>query len=109
MQSFQTEIDAMRAAQRDLARYREILDRQRAKADELRTSVPKSTSSIHDPVADKLHDVFANRADPHGGVQGVLNDYLRELDKIQLTITATLDAYDAAERGAIARYGKEAR
>ncbi len=109
MQSFQTEIEAMRDAQRRLADYRTNLERYLGHAPVLKHSVPKSTASIHDPVADKLHEVFAHRADAHGGVHQVLDDYLRELDNIQFAIRISIDAYDQAERDAIARYGKEAR
>lgn len=109
MQSFQTEIDAMRATQQTLSRYRQDLQSHLETAAELRHSVPLSTSSIHDPVADKLHEVFAQRADEHGGVHRVLNDYLEELDAILFTIQVSIDAYDQAERDAAARYGKEAQ
>lgn len=109
MRNFQAEIGDLEKAQRELDRYRADLEHYRELATDLRRSVPKSTSAIHDPVADKLNEVFAHRADRDGGVRGVLDDYLRELDSVQRTIALTLDAYSRAEQQAVARYGKEDR
>jgi len=106
MQSFEVEIDAMRAAQAKLARLREDLEqhRQLAANASLHDSVPRSTLPVADRVANKMHDVYLGRAGAQAGVQRVLDDYLAELTTIQNTIKVTLEAYDAREREAIAQY-----
>ena len=104
MQSFEIEIDAMHKAQARLAEYRGAMERYRDLAAGLTNSVPKSTTGVRDPVADKLHQIYFDRAHPQGGVQGVLDHYLTELERIQGIIAASLAAYSAAERDAADRY-----
>ena len=109
MSSFQVEIEAMQEAYKALVKHRETLEGHRARAAELTDSVPKSTAPRKDRVADKLHEIYRDRADSHGGVQAVLDDYLQELDQIQNTIKTTLEAYAAGEREAVSRYQGEVR
>src|ERR1041384_892000 len=109
MDSFQVEVEAMREAYNALVQHRAALEQHRATAADLIDSVPKSTSPRKDRVADKLHEIYRDRADTNGGVQAVLDDYLEELDQIQNTIRTTLEAYAAGEREAISRYQGEVR
>lgn len=97
MDGFELDYDAMRRAQDQLGRLREILEQQRDTAMRLPDSVPMSTAPIHDPVADKLHEVYLGRADEEGGVQALLEEYIEELDDIQLIIDSTLAAYVDAD------------
>lgn len=107
MNSFEVEIDAMRAAYAKLVQHRAALEQHRATAATLTDSVPKSAAPRKDRVADKLHEIYRDRADTNGGVQAVLDDYLQELDQIQNTIKTTLEAYAAGEREAVSRYQGE--
>lgn len=100
MDSFEVDYDALRTAQDDLARLRAQLADQLGAAQQLINSVPGSTAPIHDPVADKMHEVYLGRADQEGGVHGVLEEYLEELDDVQLIIDTTLRTYFDADADA---------
>jgi hypothetical protein len=75
-------------------------------AHDLFNSVPQSTASKPDPVANQMRREYRIRADSETGVRGLLEDYIDELDDMIELIDSTRRAYSAGDLNAVVQLRK---
>ncbi len=84
---------------------RDLLDelgRQRAMAARLSDPLEDGTS----PVTGPMRKAFQQRADVHEGVQGALDQYIEELDRVRVAVVNTLQTYQGVEGEAVNRFSR---
>jgi hypothetical protein len=89
MDGFEIDQDAMINAHRELGDLRKQLEGQLETARQLAEPLQDGTSLV----ATQMRKAYVDRADPDGGVQAVLSDYLDELDEIRDAIRMSLEMY----------------
>jgi hypothetical protein len=85
-----------------LLTLRDRLVEQRKAAAELSAPLADGTS----PVTAPMRKAFHQRADVDEGVQGALDQYIRELDAVRTAIVNTLQTYQGVETDAVARFDR---
>lgn len=104
MDGFEIDRDAMVFAQGKLASLREELQSHLHWAEDLSHPLPDGTSKV----AHTMRKAYRERASMEQGVQGILRDYLKELETVQAAIGATLQVYDALDAAAAQGVGRTA-
>src|SRR5438128_12143674 len=90
MDGFEIDRDAMIEARGKLAELHDQLQIHLTTAQDLAAPLSDGTSRV----AAKMREAYLDRASLEHGVQGVLRDYLAELEAVQAAIAATLQVYD---------------
>ena len=96
MSEFELDPAAMQAAFNDLDQHMRDLAAYQAVAANLYRTLPDG----HSPIAPQMRKAYKDRADFHGGVQAVLQDYLDELADIRDNISMSTASYAELDAGA---------
>jgi hypothetical protein len=103
MGNYEVDTAGLRRAQAELGDQLHDLRRHLNAAGDLINSVPPSTASKPDLVANKMHELYRDAADSDTGLRGVLEDYIAELEEMVALLDASVRAYESHDEEAIRR------